>query len=93
MQESGGSWTQLVFAPTVCRRALKYAIVVGTILILINHGDAILRGDLSPARLIRMLLTIVVPYTVSTLSSVEAMRQRRGGIPDPPPAHPSRAQP
>jgi hypothetical protein len=93
MQESGGSWTQLVFAPTVCRRALKYAIVVGTILILINHGDAILRGDLPPARLIRMLLTIAVPYTVSTLSSVEAMRQQRGEVPAPPPVPPSHTEP
>ncbi|MBA2556686.1 MAG: nitrate/nitrite transporter NrtS [Chloroflexi bacterium] len=83
---------QLACAPTVVRRSLKYAIVVGALLILINHGDAILRGDLPPARLLRMLLTIAVPYTVSTLSSVEAMRQLRGDHPAPPPATSSRSQ-
>ena len=93
MQESGASWTQLAFARPVVRRALKYGIVVGAILILINHSDAILRGDLPPARLFRMLLTIAVPYTVSTLSSVEAMRQPHRGLPSPPQAPPSRAQP
>jgi len=61
--------------PSVVKRALKYAVVVGAILITINHGDAILRGDLPPARLFRMGLTVLVPYVVSTLSSVGAMRE------------------
>lgn len=61
--------------PSVVKRALKYALVVGAILIAINHGDAILRGDLPPARLFRMALTMLVPYVVSTLSSVGALRE------------------
>jgi hypothetical protein len=75
MRESTPTVAQLAFAAPVVRRALKYAIVVGALLIIINHSDAILRGDLSPGRLFRMLLTIAVPYIVSTLSSVETMRQ------------------
>ncbi len=93
MRESEASVGQLAFAAPVVRRALKYAIVVGTILIVINHSDAILRGDLSRGRLFRMMLTIAVPYIVSTLSSVEAMRQQRGEPPAPLPAPPSRTQP
>ena len=58
-------------------RALKYAIVVGAILIAINHGDALLRGDLDAVRLFRMALTVAVPYCVSTASSVEAVRTLR----------------
>jgi hypothetical protein len=58
----------------VVRRALAYAVVVGGILIAINHGDAILAGDVSGARLLKMGLTAMVPYAVSTLSSVSAMR-------------------
>lgn len=58
----------------VVLRALRYAAVVGAILIGINHGDAILRGDLTGPRVLRMLLTICVPYLVSTLSSIEALR-------------------
>lgn len=65
----------LALKPSVVKRALKYAIVVGAILISINHGDAILRGELPPARLFRMGLTMLVPYVVSTLSSVGAMKE------------------
>ena len=69
-------WFRRASSGLVVHRALKYAVVVGAILIAINHSDAILRGDLPPARLFRMALTVVVPYMVSTLSSVEALRQR-----------------
>ena len=40
-------WLRLALRPSVARRALGYAVVVGTILISINHGDAILRGDVT----------------------------------------------
>ena len=76
------SWISIATRPTVVRRALKYALIVGTLLILINHGDAILRGDVSVDRLLRMGLTTLVPYAVSTLSSVEALRSAER---DPPP--------
>ena len=59
----------------VVRRAVGYGVVVGTVLIAINHGDAIVAGDVGPGRLLKMLLTTLVPYTVSTLSSVGAMRE------------------
>jgi hypothetical protein len=65
----------LALKPSVAKRAFKYAVVVGSILIAINHSDAILRGELPPARLFRMGLTVLVPYAVSTLSSVGAMRE------------------
>ena len=65
----------LALRPSVVKRALKYAIIVGAILITINHGDAILRGDLPLARCLRMGLTVLVPYVVSTLSSVGAIRE------------------
>ena len=61
----------------VVRRALKYAVFVGALLLTINHGDAILRGDITPARLLRMALTVMVPYCVSTLSSLEAAADQR----------------
>lgn len=34
-----------------------------------------MRGDVPPARLFRMGLTVLVPYVVSTLSSVGALRE------------------
>ena len=60
-------------APVV-RRACLYFLIVGTILIAINHGDALLRGEVDRVRLFKMLLTPMVPYVVSTLSSVSAIR-------------------
>jgi len=50
---------------------------VGMILISINHGDAILRGDITNVRVLKIALTVMVPYAVSTLSSVGAIRAQR----------------
>jgi hypothetical protein len=63
-------WLGLCFTKSIVKRACISALVVGTVLILINHGDAILRGDMDTLRLIRIVLTVVVPYLVSTVSSV-----------------------
>ena len=62
------------FAPPVVRRALAFAVVVGAVLVGINHGDAILAGDVDATRLFKMGLTVAVPYVVSTWSSVLAER-------------------
>ena len=72
------TWFQTARQPSVIKRAAKYAVVVGTILISINHGDALLRGEIGAARLLKMGLTVMVPYLVSTLSSVGAIREMRG---------------
>lgn len=69
-------WVRLACTPSIARRALRYGLGVGTLLIVINHGDALLRLELSPARLFRMALTLTVPYMVSTASSVSALRER-----------------
>lgn len=68
-------WFMLALQGSVVRRALAYAVIVGAILITINHGDAVLRGEFTGGRVTRMALTVMVPYVVSTLSSVGAMRR------------------
>ena len=65
---------RLAFDPGVVRRALLFALVVGPILIAINHGDALLEGELGALRWLKMGLTVLVPYLVSTVSSVAALR-------------------
>ncbi len=67
-------WFDLATSGSVVRRALAYAVIVGAVLIGINHGDAILLGDVEAGRYLKMGLTVLVPYTVSTLSSVQALR-------------------
>ena len=43
MNDGRAVW-RLALRPEVVRRALMFAVVIGTILIAINQGDAILRG-------------------------------------------------
>ena len=74
-----GEWLRLAGSPSVVRRALGYAAVVGAVLIAINHGDAVVRGEIGADRLLKMGLTVLVPYAVSTLSSVQAIRQLGAG--------------
>ena len=72
-------WLRLAIDKTVARRALVCMGIVGAVLITINHGHAIFRGDLSAGRLVQMGLTLLVPYCVSTVSSVGAIRGMRRG--------------
>ena len=72
------SWLESAVSGPVVRRAIMYAVIVGPILILINHGDALLRGDVTVVRVAKMSLTVMVPYLVSTFSSCAAMRESHG---------------
>jgi hypothetical protein len=69
-----GEWLRLACDRAVVRRALRTAVIVGTILTAINHGSALLAGDVDAVRIFRILLTVFVPYAVSTTSSVAALR-------------------
>jgi len=80
------TWAQVAFSATVRRRAFKVALVVGSILLAINHGDALLKGQISLVRLLRMILTVIVPYAVSTVSSTGAILEMRKSLPAPPPS-------
>jgi DNA-binding NarL/FixJ family response regulator len=55
------AWTNPAFRPT----ALKVALVVGSILFTINHGSAVLRGEMTRERWFMGLFTYMVPYSVS----------------------------
>ena len=71
------AWLEIALEPAVVRRALAFGVIVGALLIAINHGDAILRGELDAVRAAKMGLTVMVPYLVSTISSVGAIRAPR----------------
>lgn len=53
-------------------RAVKVALVVGTILLAINQGDVILAGEIP--NLWKAGLTYLVPYAVATYGAVTAKR-------------------
>lgn len=56
-------------------RALKVALIIAPILILINHFDAIISGNFSSYFYPKCLMTFFVPYTVSAFSSAMAYSQ------------------
>jgi hypothetical protein len=58
----------------VLRRAVYVALVVGTILTIINQGDVLLAGEITPLVIAKILLTYLVPYSVSTFSALSANR-------------------
>ncbi len=68
-------WFRLAAHPATMRRAALTAFTVGPILIAINHGPAILAGEVTSGRIAQMCLTIFVPYIVSTVSSVSTRRE------------------
>ena len=69
------AWLQLAAHPATVRRALVTTLIVGVVLIAINHGAALLSGEFTRGRLAQMLLTLLVPYVVSTASSVSTRRE------------------
>jgi hypothetical protein len=71
---------KIALQPSVVNRALKISLVVGTVLALINHSPAIFSLTLSPQNIIQIVLTYLVPYGVSTYSSVKAIMNAQ----DPP---------
>lgn len=51
--------------PQIVKSSGKVAIVVGTLLLIINHGAAIWHNEMNPYRWVSALLSYVVPYLVS----------------------------
>ena len=65
-------FTQLAFGDGTPKKAFFTALVVGTILTAINHGDVIVHGDWPP--LIKVMLTYCVPYCVTTWGAITGKR-------------------
>lgn len=63
--------------------ALRICIIVGVLLNLINQGEAIFGLRIAEINFAKMLLTFVVPYGVSTYSTVKAKTLIKPGIPSP----------
>lgn len=68
-------WFDIALRPDVLARSLKIALVVGTVLAFINHGDRILSLSLDGPAITRIGLTYLVPFAVATWSAVQALRR------------------
>ena len=73
MAGMGGSskriW-HLCISDGVPKRSFWVAVVVGSILNIINQGDLMMLGD--PVNMFKMALTYTVPYCVATYGAVAA---------------------
>lgn len=59
---------------TNIKRALLVAVIVGSLLNLINSYDVFLEGNFSPKTVIRIALTYITPFCVSLYSSIKAAK-------------------
>lgn len=74
---------RLIFGDGTPTKALVTALIVGTILTLINHGDYIVHGEWPPA--FKIILTYLTPYCVTTWGAATGKRaqwRRQTGQPE-----------
>jgi hypothetical protein len=72
------SWWVLAARRSIVVRAVKVCGLVGTLLVIINQGDAVVAGGAIDWG--KLLLTYMVPYGVSTFSAVAALRAEHRGL-------------
>lgn len=61
----------LASRPNIVKRSLVVALIVGTVLNLINQGDLLMYSG--AINLLKILLTYMVPYCVATYGAVSAL--------------------
>lgn len=66
-------WLRMAAMRDIVWRSAKVALVVGSLLALINHGDKLLGHGLAPGDLAKIALTYAVPYGVATWSAVQTI--------------------
>ncbi len=71
---SAGDALRKTFAPASVRRSILVALLIGTMLNLINQGPEILAGE--PVVLWKLALTYFVPFAVASYGSYAAFRSQ-----------------
>ena len=51
------------------QRSMQVALVVGTVLALINHYEALLSGRIGSMELFQVVITYLIPYSVATFGA------------------------
>jgi hypothetical protein len=64
------TWLALFISRSIIHRSLLTSLIVGTILVIINYGGALITGNMDNMRVFQIILTYLVPYLVATTSSV-----------------------
>jgi hypothetical protein len=63
------------FLPATVKRAIGVAGIVGPVLTMINQPEALLALEFPPRVVLKIALTFLVPYSVSSYSSAQALTQ------------------
>ena len=75
-QSTDSPFLSLALSRSVVLAAIKVALVVGTLLALINHYDKLATLNFQRSDIYKILLTYLVPYGVSTWSAVKALQAK-----------------
>ena len=67
--------------PAIFRRCATIALAVGTLLSLVNQGDAILAGRLDLTAWLRIIANFLIPFAVSNFGAMSSLPPR-----SPPPS-------
>lgn len=67
------SWFRAAGNQRVVQRSIRVSLVVGTVLVAINHGDTLLESGINAQLVWKIPLTYLVPYSVSTYAAVDAL--------------------
>jgi len=67
------TWVTTMMRNGVLGRGFRVAMVVGPILTLINQGDILIYGDVTPTVLGKIALTFCVPFCVSVYAGAQAL--------------------
>jgi membrane protease YdiL (CAAX protease family) len=70
-----GSYLASLGDPDLIPTGLRTALVVGSLLFGINHGPALLRGEMTQERWISVLLSYIMPYLVSVYGQYSYRRK------------------
>lgn len=69
-------WLSIALSQPVRCTATRVALIVGTVLVAINHLPALLDDSATARNYVQMGLTYLVPYGVSTYSATVAILRR-----------------
>lgn len=75
---------KLVCTPRIVRRALGAAVLVGSVLILLNQGDVLLSGHIPRRVIMKSLLTPMIPFGVTLLGAFLNTNSTMRSAPQPP---------
>ncbi len=53
------NWLSMAFEASVLKRSLIVTLLVGTILMIINHGDTIVRAGVTSTHILKLVLTYI----------------------------------